>query len=228
MIFESNMVKGRTINDCWRDSLWCAVRNGYDYRVEKGSYEGQIRKQLDYLVIIVEEPWTRPLSVYIPEGLGFGGPTSEEKIVDYCYNYLLSDKRSDFEDYTYGEYIIKQLDRAIEVLVESKGNTNQSLIRIGNEDSINLESPPCLVMIDFKVVDKRLNMSVYFRSWDIFSGMPENLGGLQMLKENTLTYLQAFLDRTIEDGKLIAYSSGAHIYEQYFGLVNQLCVDKIE
>ena len=32
----------------------------------------------------------------------------------------------------------------------------------------------------------------------------------------------------VEDGPLIAYSSGLHIYEQYFKIVDMLNVDKIK
>ena len=78
-------------------------------------------------------------------------------------------------------------------------------------------------MIDFKVVSRKLNMSVYFRSNDLFAGMPENLGGLQMLKE----YLLLHLTFPITDGDIIYYSGGLHLYEMYFPIANQLNVDKI-
>ena len=54
--------------------------------------------------------------------------------------------------------------------------------------------------------------------------MSENLGGLQLLKEMVLT----FLDFDVEDGDLIAMSDGLHLYEMYFPVVNMLNVDKIE
>lgn len=88
----------------------------------------------------------------------------------------------------------------------------------------HLPDPPCLRTITFKVVEKRLNMSVFFRSWDLFAGLPENLGGLQMVKEYVLGELIDSLD--ITDGELIAYSDGLHLYEQYFDLVNQLNINK--
>jgi thymidylate synthase len=65
---------------------------------------------------------------------------------------------------------------------------------------------------------------VLFRSWDIVSGFPQNMGGLQILKE----YILSHLTFPCSDGKLIAYSDGAHIYEQYFDLVNLLNIEKID
>lgn len=222
MIFQHNIITGKTIDDVWRDSMWCCIRNGYFYTVEQGSYKGQLRKQLDYVVIIVEQPGSKPLAVKVPETLGFSSPTSETKIYNYFINYLISDAAPQNTQYTYGQFITSQIDQVINKLKNSNGNTNQATITIGNEKSVYLEDPPCLRLIDFKVVNKRLDMHLFFRSWDLFSALPENLGGLQLLKEYVLSFLPQF-----EDGKIIAYSSGIHLYEMYFPLANQLCIDKI-
>jgi len=202
--------------------MWCCIRNGYFYTVEQGSYKGQLRKQLDYVVIIVEQPGSKPLAVKVPETLGFSSPTSETKIYNYFINYLISDAAPQNTQYTYGQFITSQIDQVINKLKNSNGNTNQATITIGNEKSVYLEDPPCLRLIDFKVVNKRLDMHLFFRSWYLFSALPENLGGLQLLKEYVLSFLPQF-----EDGKIIAYSSGIHLYEMYFPLANQLCIDKI-
>lgn len=215
-------VNERTIEDAWRMAMWQTARYGYSYKVEKGSYEGQIRKQLDQLTVYIEKPGTRPLAVSMPEGTGIPAPTSEEKIQSYFYEYLATDTKEDKEDYTYGQYISRQLPKVIELLNVSKGDTNQACMNIGDGDSVYLNDPPCLRVADFKVVDGRLNLSVFFRSWDLFAGFPENLGGLQLLKE----YILMEMAFPVEDGSIIAYSSGAHIYEQYFPIVNTLNVHK--
>lgn len=224
MVFEHNYIESRTIEDVWRDAMWCCIRNGYTYQVEAGSYVGQLRKQLDYAVLRVLEPDTRPLSVQTPENCGFSAPTSEEKIWDYFNKYIIGATKSANEDYTYGEFIAPQIPRAVELLNSSAGNTNQACIQIGNENSIYLNDPPCLRVIAFKVVNGLLQLSVFFRSWDLFGALPENLGGLQLLKE----YVLAQLTFPVQDGPLVAYSDGLHIYEQYFSLVNTLNIDKID
>ncbi len=223
MIFPNNYIVGRSIEDVWRDTMWCCIRKGYNYKVEVGSYAGQKRKQLDYVVLRVLEPYLRPLAVRVSEGLGFSAPTSEDKIWSYFSNYLVGTDKSPNEDYTYGQFIAPQIPRTVELLNISAGNTNQACIQIGNENSCNLNDPPCLRVITFKVVDGLLQMTVFFRSWDLFAGLPENLGGLQLLKE----YVLAQLTFPVEDGPLVAYSDGLHIYEQYFTLVNTLNIDKI-
>ena len=223
MIFEQNIVQGRTIEDVWRDAMWCCIRNGYSYKVKVGSYEGQLRRQLDYAVLKVQEPYTRPLAVRTPEVSGIPSPTNEDKIWRYFSNYIIGAEKSPNEDYTYGQFISPQIPRVVQLLNESQGNTNQACIQVGDTNSIFLADPPCLRVIAFKVVDGLLQMSVFFRSWDLFAGLPENLGGLQLLKEYVLVQLHF----SVQDGPLIAYSDGLHIYEQYFSLADSMNVDKI-
>ena len=172
--------------------------------------------------MLIEEPFTRPLAVSLPENSGIPAPTSEEKIQSYFYEYLATDTKEDKEDYTYGQYIALQLPALIDLLNRSGGATNQACITIGDQHSIKLSDPPCLRVVDFKLVDGKLTMSLFFRSWDIFVGFPENLGGLQLLKEYIIMHLQF----PVQDGPIIAYSSGAHIYEQYFPIVNILNAHK--
>ena len=220
--FQDNTIDAYSIGDAWRELITLAVRNGYDYKIESGSYEGQIRKQLGSLMIEILNPSQRPLAPIMPPNIP--PPTDDDKIGEYAERYLLSNRKSENEVYTYGEHIVAQLPHIIECLNRSNGNTNQARIAIGNEQTTLLSDPPCLNSINFKVVNGKLNMSVLFRSWDIVSGFPENMGGLQILKE----YVLAHLTFPCEDGKLIAYSDGAHIYEMYFDLVNVLNVEKIK
>lgn len=224
--FETNSVFAKTLEEAWQLVMWLCVRNGYDYKVEQGSYVGQIRRQLPHVKIVIAEPWTIPLAPRMPEGLSIPPPTSEEKIQNYFAYYLMSAELRKNEQYTYGSYIVPQLPRILELLKNSGGMTNQACITIGDRESVNLSDPPCLKVISFKVVNGRLTMTVYFRSWDLFCGLPENLGGLQLLKNYVLNELQE-KGLVLQDGELIAFSDGLHIYEQYFTLVNQLNVDKI-
>lgn len=221
--FETNTVKEQTIDNAWRSAMYLTVKNGSDYLIRGGSYIGQIRKQLPYVSIIIEQPGIRPLSPIMPPGIP--GPTSEEKINTYFTRYIMSSQRDPNEKYTYGEFIMLQLDRIIAILKQSKGHTNQATICIGNTDTTFLSDPPCLRSISFKVVEEKLNISVYFRSWDLYAGFPENLGGLQLLKEYVLSEIEDIFP--VVDGKIIAFSDGLHIYSQYFDIVNCLNVDKI-
>lgn len=225
MINETvNFVKTATIQDAWREVMWLCVKNGVDFLVKGGSYVGQIRKQLPYVTIVIDQPDTRPLSPILPPGVP--GPTSDDKISTYFHRYIIGAEKDPNEEYTYGEFISLQFQRILDLLVESKGNTNQATICIGNAETTNLPDPPCLRHISFKVVGGAVNMCVYFRSWDLYAGLPENLGGLQLLKEEVVAYLNNYFPVT--DGKIIAFSDGLHIYDQYFEIVDMLNIDKVK
>jgi len=225
------VITGFSIDDAWRNAITACYKEGVDYRVEQGSYVGQFRRQLEHAVIRISNPGTRPLAVIPPQP--FPPPTCEEKIELYFIKYLMSDKIEVNEDYVYGSYIVgvpteehntskrerkPAIDIAIEMLNQTKGATNQACISIGGLEAIVMADPPCLRVVDFKVINKHLYLNVFFRSWDLFAGFPENLAGLQMVKE----YVLSNLTFECEDGPLIAYSSGLHLYSQYWDIVHEM------
>jgi thymidylate synthase len=83
---------------------------------------------------------------------------------------------------------------------------------VANEKSIFLPDPPCLRMIDTRILDGRLNFIVYFRSWDLWAGLPSNLAAIQLLKE----YMASEIG--VQDGELVAMSKGLHLYEYAWDL----------
>ncbi len=226
MINEAtNYVQAATIGDAWRDVMWLCVKNGWDFLVKGGSYAGQIRKQLPYVTIIIDQPSTRPLAPILPPGIT--GSTNNDKIHAYFHRYIIGSQREGNEQYTYGEFISAQFQRVLDLLVAAKGTTNQATICIGDANTTNLSDPPCLRHVSFKIVNGRVNMCVYFRSWDLYGGLPENLGGLQLLKEEVVAYLNKN-GVPCEDGSIIAFSDGLHLYDMYFELVDALNIDKIK
>ena len=218
---HDKVVHAATIGDAWREAMQLCIAEGWDFIGKGGSYPGQVRKQLNRVMIVIDQPWTRPLSPIMPPGIH--GPTNDQKIEDYFVNYIIGSEVAENEVYTYGTFITAQIDRIVELLNKAEGNTNQACIAVGDASTTFLSDPPCLRVIAFKVVEGRLEMSVFFRSWDLYTGFPENLGGLQLLKE----YVVEELDLPVLDGPLIAYSDGLHIYEQYFKIVNSLNINKI-
>jgi len=217
---ETNFVQAYNIDEFWRETLQLCVAKGVDYVIEQGSYVGQIRRQLPFFSGRIVNPGHRPLSVCPPPGIP--PSTTDDKIESYFLKYLMSSEVEENEVYTYGSFIEPQLDRIIQLLNDSNGKTNQASITVGDVSTTFLDDPPCLRNISFKVINDRLQMTVYFRSWDLYAGLPENLGGLQLLKE----YVLQTMDVEAADGDLVAFSDGLHIYEMYKDLVNVLCVEK--
>jgi thymidylate synthase len=67
---------------------------------------------------------------------------------------------------------------------------------------------PCLRGIDFKIKNNYLIMSVIFRSWDLYAGFPENMGGLTLLNEYVCDQLQ-----DVNPGPMAFTSAGLHAYD---------------
>jgi thymidylate synthase len=185
------------------------LTEGYEYRIERGSYAGQRRKELDFFVVHIRNPGTRPLAPDVPQGVP--PPTSMEYIESYL-PYLMTAHKKEGEQYTYGQYLETQIPAVIKMYKGNGYNTNQAFMAVGDDKSIFLHDPPCLRGIDTRVRDGRLHFIVYFRSWDLWAGFPSNLAAIQLLKE----YMAGEIG--VGDGELIAMSKGLHLYEHAWEL----------
>jgi thymidylate synthase len=199
-----SVIEARDLSEAWFVCLRKTLDEGYEYKIDRGSYVGQKRKELDLVVIKVSYPGTRPLIPDVPQGVP---PPSTMEYVESYLPYLMTSHKKKGEEYTYGQYLEKQIAEAIRIYKEDGYNTNQVYMDVGNEKSIFLPDPPCLRMIDTRIREGRLNFIVYFRSWDLWAGFPSNLAAIQLLKE----YMASEIG--VEDGELAAMSKGLHLYE---------------
>ena len=201
---EISVVKARDLSEAWFLCLRKTLTEGYEYKIDRGSYAGQHRKELDFVVVQIAYPGARPLIPDVPKGVP--PPTSMEYIESYL-PYLMTAHKRKGEQYTYGQYLEKQIAEVIKMYKEDGYNTNQAFMAVGDNQSIFQPDPPCLRMIDTRVRDGRLNFIAYFRSWDLWAGFPSNLAAIQLLKE----YMAGEIG--VEDGELVAVSKGLHLYE---------------
>ena len=201
---EISVIKARDLSESWFLCLRKTLTEGHEYKIERGSYAGQHRKELDFVVVQVGNPGTRPLMSNVPQGVP--PPTSMEYIESYL-PYLMTSHRGEEEQYTYGQYLEKQIPAVIKMYKEDGYNTNQAFMAVGDAESILLPDPPCLRGIDTRIRDDKLHFFVYFRSWDLWAGFPSNLAAIQLLKE----YMSSEIG--VDDGELIASSKGMHLYE---------------
>jgi len=201
---EITRIDARDLSEAWFLCLGKVLTEGYKYKVERGSYVGQRRKELDFVVVQVRSPGTRPLTADVPPGVP--APTTMEYIESYL-PYLMTAHKAEGEQYTYGQYLEKQIAEVIKMYKEDGHNTNQAYMAVGDSQSIALSDPPCLRGIDTRIRDDKLNFIVYFRSWDLWAGFPSNLAAIQLLKE----YMSSEIG--VDDGELIASSKGLHLYE---------------
>ncbi len=204
-----SLIEARDLCEAWFVCLRKALEEGREYKIDRGSYKGQRRKELDLAVVQVKYPATRPLIPDVPPGVP---PPSTMDYVESYLPYLMTSHKKQGEEYTYGQYLEKQIAEAVRIYKEDGFNTNQVYLDVGNEKSIFLTDPPCLRMIDTRVLDGRLNFIVYFRSWDLWAGFPSNLAAIQLLKE----YMASEIG--VADGELLAMSKGLHLYEYAWDL----------
>jgi len=204
-------IEARDLPDLWFQSVHSIITNGHKYKVDRGSFEGQERLEFDYVTMHIKYPGIRPLLPDIPVSLGIPNPVAEGYLEEYL-PYLMTSEKQPNEDYTYGQYLEPQIAEVIRMYKEDGHGTNQAYMTVGDPDSINLKDPPCLRGIDTRVRYGKLHFMVYFRSWDLWGGLPANLGAIQMLKE----YMAEEIG--VKDGEIIAASKGLHLYDYIWEL----------
>ena len=201
---EITVIEARDLSEAWFLCLGKTLGRGREYRIDRGSYAGERRKELDLVVVQVDYPGTRPLVPDVPQGVP---PPTTTDYIDSYLPYLMTAHKAEGEQYTYGQYLEKQIAEVIRMYMEDGHNTNQAFMAVGDAQSIYLSDPPCLRAIDTRIRDGRLSFVVYFRSWDLWAGFPSNLAAIQLLKE----YMASEIG--VADGDLVAMSKGLHLYE---------------
>jgi len=199
-----SVIEARDLSEAWFLCLGKVLESGCEYKIDRGSYAGQRRKELDLAVVQIAYPGTRPLIPDVPQGVP---PPSTMDYVESYLPYLMTAHRKEGEQYTYGQYLETQIAEVIRMYKEDGHATNQAFMAVGDMQSIFLEDPPCLRMIDTRISEGKLKFVAYFRSWDLWAGFPSNLAAMQLLKE----YMASEIG--VADGELVAMSKGLHLYE---------------
>jgi len=101
---------------------------------------------------------------------------------------------------------LNQIEYIIYMYKNHGHRNNQLVLQIAQPGDLLLYDPPCLRSIDTRIQDGKLHFFVYFRSWDLWAGLPANLAGIQTLKE----YMADSIG--VEDGEMIVESKGLHLY----------------
>lgn len=205
-------IKAFDIPDAWFQCLKIVLEHGNVYTIDRGSFIGHKRKELDFVTVQVTNPSTRPIIPEIPQELETECPTPSS--LEYVYQYLeklATPIKEETEVYTYGERLTgvkaNQVEAVINMYKTEGYGTNQACMEVGMPTDILLADPPCLRLIDTRVRYGKLHFIVYFRSWDLWAGFPSNLAGLQLLKE----YIAKEIE--VDDGEIIACSKGMHLYD---------------
>ena len=121
-----------------------------------------------------------------------------------------------FEDE--GVVYLNQIEWIIATYKKFGHRNNQMVLQVAHPSDLLLLDPPCLRAIDTRIQDNTLHFFVYFRSWDLWGGLPANLAGLQNLK----SYMSGEMD--VNDGEMIVESKGLHLYGYAEDLAKLRCL----
>lgn len=117
-----------------------------------------------------------------------------------------------------GQLFLNQIEWAIHTYRRFGYRNNQMVLQVAHPTDMTLLDPPCLRSIDTRIQDDALHFIIYFRSWDLWGGLPANLAGIQNLKE----YMAGEIG--VKDGEMIVESKGLHLYGYAEDLAKLRCM----
>jgi thymidylate synthase len=117
-----------------------------------------------------------------------------------------------------GTLYLNQIEWIIQTYKKFGARNNQMVLQVAHPSDLALLDPPCLRSIDTRIQNNKLHFFVYFRSWDLWGGLPANLAGIQNLKE----YMASEIG--VDDGEMIIESKGLHLYGYVEELAKLRCL----
>jgi thymidylate synthase len=208
--------------DAWFQTLNNIWNKGDIFKVGFGSEETETKKL--NLSIEITHPENRPL-------VSDKAPCDIKYVQGYALEYLWCGEKQDDETYTYGSRLnkpVNQIEEAVKRYVEEQRDRQVTMvIRLPSDikkfDEHNKKSePPCLSLIDTEILEGKMHLTCYFRSWDAYAGLPANIAGLQLFNEAFVKEINSRGDLNLETGKLIFHSKNCHIYQRQYNLVQEL------
>lgn len=196
------MIKVPTIKSGWETLVKRIMSKGIEIKDERGS----TTKELLNTVVNIKNP----LDQESPEGYFWTG----EKLDKYSEQFLSGDKQGFV--YTYGNRLRKHFDGIDQIgeAIKRLKNFNESrrAISITWDPTVDTKNDevPCMILVDFKLRDGKLNTTGLWRSHDIYGAWFPNAVGLT----NLASYVAGEVG--VEVGTLTIHSISAHIYEVNF------------
>lgn len=207
------------IPDAYRKTIKAIRDQGDRFEVKIGS---ELTETLKLSVsVLISHPGNRPL---VDDRCN---TTDTIKVQEYALRYLWLDAKTPDEEYTYGSRLrapIDQIQQAIELFAKEPNNRQVTLtVRVPSD--IYSPHPPCLTMIDLEILEGRLNLCGYYRSWDAYAGFPENVAGLQLFNEALVQEIndaRTWDGPDLKPGRLTLHSKNCHLYKRQYAWVDKL------
>lgn len=190
-------IRARTVTEAWPRILGRVIDFG-DAKYIKGHSQWAI--EMDEPIVTT---LSNPLYDMIPPDFGW----SESTLDRYAEQFMNPINEHGFA-YTYGEriHMNNQVDNAVWML-RYDHNSRQAVINTWNV-SIDqcAKYPPCMMSLDYKIYNNKLNTVVYFRSNDMYMAWPADLYGIIRLSEHIANRLDVGI------GKVTVISNAPHVY----------------
>jgi len=208
--------------DAWFKALNHIWKEGDIFSVGFGSEETETKKL--NLTIEIAKPDNRPL-------VSDKAPCDFKYVQGYALEYLWCGQKQDEETYTYGSRLnnpVNQIEEAVNRYIEEQRDRQVTMvIRLPTDikkydENHKKSEPPCLSLIDTEILDGKMHLTCYFRSWDAYAGLPANIAGLQLFNEAFVNEINERGNLTLKTGKLIFHSKNCHIYQRQYNLVKEL------
>jgi len=214
-------VKAFDIPGAWYRTLEEIWENGEDFSVGYGSEVTMTRKL--NLSIRITNPESRPL-------VAEKAPCDMKYINSYALQYLWAGVKEEGETYTYASRLrepVDQIEQVIERYVEEPRDRQLTMVIRQPQDIQKTlagmkHEPPCLTVMDTELLDGKMHLTCYFRSWDAFAGLPANVAGIQIFNEALVSELNARAGTDYTTGELVFHSKNCHIYSRLYDLVEEL------
>lgn len=214
-------IKAFDIPSAWYKTLEEIWTNGDEFTVGYGS-EVTLTKKLN-LSIEITNPESRPL-------IAEQAPCDMKYVNSYALQYLWAGVKEEGETYTYGSRLrepVDQVERLINRYVEEPNDRQLALIIRQPQDILKTidgmkHEPPCLTVIDTELLDNRMHLTCYFRSWDAYAGLPANIAGIQIFNEAIVNEINSRAKTGYATGKLIFHSKNCHIYSRLYDIIEEL------
>ena len=214
-------VKAFDIPGAWYRTLEEIWLNGEDFGVGYGSEVTMTRKL--NLSIRITNPESRPL-------VADKAPCDMKYINSYALQYLWAGVKEEGETYTYASRLrepVDQIEQVIERYVEEPRDRQLTMVIRQPQDIKKTlagmkHEPPCLTVMDTELLDGKMHLTCYFRSWDAFAGLPANVAGIQVFNEALVSELNSRAGTDYTTGELVFHSKNCHIYSRLYDLVEEL------
>ena len=214
-------VKAFDIPGAWYRTLEEIWENGEDFSVGYGSEVTMTRKL--NLSIRITNPESRPL-------VADKAPCDMKYINSYALQYLWAGVKEEGETYTYASRLrepVDQIQQVIERYAEEPQDRQLTMVIRQPQDIQKTlggmkHEPPCLTVMDTELLDGKMHLTCYFRSWDAYAGLPANIAGIQVFNEALVGELNARAGTDYSTGELVFHSKNCHIYSRLYDLVEEL------